>query len=101
MRSMATSSATSLPLGELPQPSPIIPLPSEGTDLTSRMTDAVGLAPLGDDRKTATPFIKSVGFYALLPVLQFYGRCYECCYDPPQFFSSLSDPLLVTLSTPK
>jgi len=23
------------------------------------------------------------------------------CYDPPQFFSSLSDPLLVTLSTPK
>jgi len=23
------------------------------------------------------------------------------CYDPPQFFSSLSDPLLVTISTPK
>jgi len=23
------------------------------------------------------------------------------CYDPPQFFSSLSDPLLITLSTPK
>jgi len=23
------------------------------------------------------------------------------CYDPPQFFSSLSDPLLVTLSMPK
>jgi len=23
------------------------------------------------------------------------------CYDPPQFFSSSSDPLLVTLSTPK
>jgi len=26
--------------------------------------------------------------------------CLEC-YDPPQFFSSLSDPLLVTLSMPK
>jgi len=23
------------------------------------------------------------------------------CYDPPQFFLSLSDPLLITLSTPK
>jgi hypothetical protein len=42
------------------------------------MTDAVGLAPLGDDRETATPFIESVGFYASLPVLQFYGRRYEC-----------------------
>jgi len=31
------------------------------------------------------------------------GECplLACCYDPPQFFSSLSDPLLVTLSTPK
>jgi len=78
MRSTATSSATSLPLGELPQPSPIIPLPSEGADLASRMTDAISLAPLGNDHETATPFIKSVGFYASLPVLQFYGRHYEC-----------------------
>jgi len=78
VRSTATSSATSLPLGELPQPSPVIPSPSEGADLASRMTDAVGLAPLGDDRETATPFIESVGFYASLPVLQFYGRRYEC-----------------------
>jgi len=78
MHSTATSSATSLPLGELPQLSPVIPSPSEGADLASRMTDAISLAPLGDDRKPATPFIKSVGFYASLPMLQFYGRCYEC-----------------------
>jgi len=38
----------------------------------------IGLAPLGDDCKTATPFIESVGFYASLPVLQFYGRRYKC-----------------------
>ena len=78
MCSMATSSATSLPLGELPQPSPVIPSPSEGTDLASRMTDTVGLAPLGDDREPATPFIESVGFYTSLPMLQFYGHCYKC-----------------------
>jgi len=78
VRSMATSSTTSLPLRELPQPSPVIPLPSEGTDLALQMTDAIGLAPLGDDHKTTTPFIKSVGFYASLPVLQFYGCLYEC-----------------------
>ena len=41
VRSTATSSATSLPLGELPQLSPVIPSPSEGTDLASRMTDTV------------------------------------------------------------
>jgi len=78
VHSMATSSATSLPLGELPQPLPVIPSPSKGADLASRMTDAVSLAPLGDDRKPATPFIESVGFYASLPVLQFYGHRYEC-----------------------
>jgi len=78
VHSTATSSATSLPLGELPQPSPIIPSPSEGADLASRMTDAISLAPLGDDRETATPFIESVGFYASFPVLQFYGRHYKC-----------------------
>jgi len=81
VRSTATSSATLLPLGELPQPSPVIPSPSKGADLASQMTDAIGLVPLGDDRKTATPFIKSVGFYASLPVLQFYGRHYKCCYN--------------------
>ena len=27
-------------------------------------------------------------------------QLYALCYDPPQFFSSLSDPLLVTLSNP-
>jgi len=78
IRSTATSSATSLPLRELPQPSPIIPSPSKGADLTSQMTDTVGLVPIGNDRETATPFIKSVGFYALLPMLQFYGHHYEC-----------------------
>jgi len=78
MRSTATSSATLLPLGELPQLSPIIPLPSEGADLTLQMTDTIGLAPLGDDCEPATPFIESVSFYASLPVLQFYGPHYEC-----------------------
>ena len=78
MHSTATFSATLLPLRELPQLSPVIPSPSEGADLASRMTDTVGLAPLGDDCETTTPFIESVGFYASLPMLQFYGRCYEC-----------------------
>ena len=76
--STATSSVTSLPLGELPQPSPVLPSPSAGANLASCMVDAVNLAPPGDDFESATPFIKSVGFYASLPVLQFYGRCYEC-----------------------
>jgi len=78
VRSTATSSTTLLPLGELPQLSPVIPSPSKGADLASRMTDAISLAPLGNDHKTTTPFIKSVGFYALLPVLQFYGCHYKC-----------------------
>jgi len=30
-----------------------------------------------------------------------FRALFQMCYDPPQFFSSLSDPLLVTLSTPK
>jgi len=98
VRSTATSSATSLPLGELPQPSPIIPSPSEGADLASQMTDAISLAPLGDDRETATPFIKSVGFYASLPVLQFYGCRYKCAtidhagtFDYSSLFFVLAD----------
>ena len=78
MRSTATSSVTSLPLGELPQPSPVLPSPSAGADLASRMADAVDLVPPGDDFESATPFIESVGFYASLPVLQFYGRRYKC-----------------------
>jgi len=96
--STATSSTTLLPLGELPQLSPIIPSPSEGADLASRMTDAVGLAPLGNNRETATPFIKSVGFYASLPVLQFYGRHYKCAaidhagtFDYSSLFFVLAD----------
>ena len=78
VHSTATSSATLLPLRELPQPSPIIPSPSEGTDLASWMMDTISLVLLGDDRKPTTPFIKSVGFYASLPMLQFYGCCYRC-----------------------
>ena len=31
----------------------------------------------------------------------FFYTVQGLCYDPPQFFSSLSDPLLVTLSMPK
>jgi len=40
--------------------------------------DAVSLVPLGDDLEPATPFIESIGFYASLPMLQFYRHCYEC-----------------------
>ena len=72
--STTTSSTTSLPLGEPPQPSPVAPSPSAGVDLASRLTDAVDLAPPDD----ASPFIESVGFCALLPVLSHCGRQYEC-----------------------
>jgi len=65
-------------IGELPQLSPVIPSPSKGTDLALRMIDAINLAPLGDDREPTTPFIKSVSFYASLPMLQFYGHRYKC-----------------------
>ena len=105
MHSTATSSATSLPLGELPQPLPIIPLPSKGADLALRMMDAISLAPLGNDRETATPFIESVGFYASLPILQFYGRRYECAainhtgtFDYSSLFFVLADGQLTERS---
>jgi len=103
--SMATSSATLLPLGELPQPSPVIPSPSEGADLASQMTDAVSLAPLGDDCETATPFIESVGFYASLPMLKFYGYRYKCAaidhagtFDYSSLFFILTDRQLTKCS---
>ena len=78
MCSMAASSVTLLPLGELPQLSPVLPSPSIGADLASCMADTVDLAPPGDDFESTTPFIKSVSFYVSLPVLQFYRCHYKC-----------------------
>ena len=57
--------------------------------------DTVGLAPLGDDCETATPFIKSVGFYASLPVLQFYGHRYECAAIDHAGMFDYSSPFFV------
>ena len=72
--STTTSSTTSLPLREPLQPSAVAPSPSAGIDLASRLTDAVDLAPPDD----ASPFIESVGFCTLLPVLLHCGRQYKC-----------------------
>ena len=78
MCSTATSSVTLVPLGELPQPLPVLPSPSAGANLASHMADAIDLAPPGNDFKSTTPFIESVGFYTSLPMLQFYGCRYKC-----------------------
>jgi len=59
---------------------------------------SVGAPSLPFPPHPATPWVPHTPDYKCHPC---HNTQHTICYDPPQFFSSLSDPLLVTLSMPK